>query len=321
MKEPLISIIVPVYNPGDCLDRAIAHVLNQFYDNLEAIIVDDGTTDEYNLRSLEFYKKNDSRVKLIHIPHSGVTVARNVGLKAATGEFVMFIDSDDVASYEIIGRLYELLKIHGDSCDMVAAKLTRFEFMLSHDPFRNRRKVYSMTGREAYRDMLYQHNVNCSLCGKIFRRRLFDNNTFNEEYFYEDLEWMCRVLPTINKYVVTNERLYNYRKRRGSVTNSFSSHSFDAFYILEKVAKHDIQDSYLRNAVTSRLVSAAFNVINTCYRYNHHNKQLINRCWDVIRASRKVILLDPKIRLKNKLGILLYLLLGRLPFKILSKHG
>ena len=103
-----ISIIVPIYNTKKYIDRVVNCLINQTYHNLEIILVDDGSTDGSSMLC-DKYKKKDNRIKVIHQKNSGVSVARNVGLKHATGEYIGFVDSDDYISLNMYETLYNNL--------------------------------------------------------------------------------------------------------------------------------------------------------------------------------------------------------------------
>ena len=103
--EPLISVIVPVYKVEPYLDECVRSVINQTYRNLEIILVDDGSPDRCP-EMCDNYAKQDARIKVIHKPNEGLSVARNVGIKASTGEWLFFLDSDDTISHNCIESLF-----------------------------------------------------------------------------------------------------------------------------------------------------------------------------------------------------------------------
>lgn len=90
----MISVILSIYNAEDCLERCVNSVLRQSFRNIEIILIDDGSTDQSNILCDE-YAKNDSRIKVVHKKNGGVSSARNKGLEIASGEYIMFLDSDD----------------------------------------------------------------------------------------------------------------------------------------------------------------------------------------------------------------------------------
>ena len=114
--EPLISIIVPIYNVSKYLDRCMDTILNQTYKNLEIIMVDDESPDDCGKKCDEYAKK-DERIVVIHKENAGLGMARNSGLEVAKGKYVGFIDSDDYVSIDMFQKLYETLqKNNADTC-------------------------------------------------------------------------------------------------------------------------------------------------------------------------------------------------------------
>ena len=106
LKQGLISVIVPVYNVEQYLDRCVCSILNQTYQNLEIILVDDGATDSSG-RMCDEYAKRDERIKVVHKQNGGLSDARNAGLAAATGEYIGYVDSDDWIEPDMYEKMYE----------------------------------------------------------------------------------------------------------------------------------------------------------------------------------------------------------------------
>ena len=107
MNEPLISVIVPVYNVEKYLPQCLDSIKNQTYTNLEIILVDDGSTDSSE-SICEDYAKSDSRIKLYHKENGGLSDARNYGIERASGQYFTFIDSDDYITKDYVSYLLEL---------------------------------------------------------------------------------------------------------------------------------------------------------------------------------------------------------------------
>lgn len=105
----LISVVIPVYNVETYLDACVRSVMKQTYSNIEIILVDDGATDNSG-EMCDFYAKEDSRVKVIHKDNGGLSDARNCGIEVTKGEFITFVDSDDIVSCKYIETLYSLIK-------------------------------------------------------------------------------------------------------------------------------------------------------------------------------------------------------------------
>ena len=122
MEQPLISIIVPVYNAEQYLEKCVNSIINQTYTNLEIILVDDGSPDNCGAICDEYAKK-DSRIKVIHKSNGGVSSARNRALECLTGEYVAFVDSDDYIHQDYINVLYNALS---DGVDLSICAMNKF---------------------------------------------------------------------------------------------------------------------------------------------------------------------------------------------------
>ena len=105
MKKELISVIVPIYDIEKYLNKCIESIVNQSYENLEIILIDDGSTDESG-KICDKWKEKDGRIKVIHKENGGLSDARNVGIENSTGEILYFIDGDDYIDFDIIDNLY-----------------------------------------------------------------------------------------------------------------------------------------------------------------------------------------------------------------------
>ena len=112
MKSSLVSVIVPVYNTGKVAKKVIRQLLEQSYQNIEIVVVDDGSTDDSLVRLQELAAK-DKRVKLIHQKNAGVSAARNAGIERARGEYMVFVDSDDEVRPGFIEKLVEAMSDPG----------------------------------------------------------------------------------------------------------------------------------------------------------------------------------------------------------------
>lgn len=122
MKTPFVSILVPVYNVGDCLERCLESLVRQTLSNIEIICVDDGSTDN-SAKILKKYRKRDRRISIIHKENGGLPSARNAGINAARGEYVGFVDSDDYVEERMFQRLYETARSHDSEVVICGAEI------------------------------------------------------------------------------------------------------------------------------------------------------------------------------------------------------
>ena len=216
MKE-LVSIIVPVYNTGEYLIPCLQSLCDQTYENLEIILVDDGSTDGSGAVCDEFARRDD-RVKVIHQKNAGVSAARNAGLDAASGAYLTFVDADDgLVPAAVETALRYLLE---NSADVVTYGWQKIFSDDGHteecaEPFSCTEDIPGVL-----RDILAHY----SACGggypwnKLWRRS-GDISRFDPElYYFEDLEWVVRMLLGVRRIVVCPECLYRYRIHAGSVS-------------------------------------------------------------------------------------------------------
>lgn len=124
-RDPKVSVIIPVYNVEKYLDDCLENVVNQTLQDIEIICVNDGSTDN-SLEVLQKYENEDARIKIINKENGGLSSARNAGIKEAKGEYILFLDSDDMVSRGVCKNAYYLAKIYGD-VDAVEIKTIQFK--------------------------------------------------------------------------------------------------------------------------------------------------------------------------------------------------
>lgn len=215
----LISIIIPVYNLDKYIDECLRSIINQDYNNLEIIVVDDGSTDNTRLIVNQWQEK-DSRIKLISQDNSGVSAARNRGIEASIGEFIMFVDGDDWIDEDCVSVLLKNIK-ENDS-DIVKCAFT---FIDSINSVSRKRDVPNKVccGKEAFKEFLCGYGWTSSVWGAIYSSDfikssglLFDCN----EKIGEDGIFTLKALLCANKVKSINIPLYNARYRSGSASRS-----------------------------------------------------------------------------------------------------
>lgn len=223
MKTPdLVSVIVPVYGVEEYLNRCVDSITQQTHEHLEIILVDDGSPDRCG-EICDEYAARDPRIRVIHQPNSGVSTARNAALDLASGDFVMFIDSDDWVHAELVARLLALLDL--PQRDIAVTELVRTGGSSPvPDPEPGGVRVLSA---EAALEIFAgaQASTMVSPCGKLFRRALFAGIRFPEGRFYEDEFVTYRLVAQARELALTGEGLYYYFARPGSRTHGAQNSS------------------------------------------------------------------------------------------------
>lgn len=223
------SIILPIYNVEKYLSACIESILSQTYKDYEIILVDDGSKDSSGKICNEYADKYDF-VKVIHKTNGGLSDARNVGLKQATGEYVFFIDSDD---YLIDNRVLERFeKATQSNPDVVAfGSIKWFESTNSLGSYSGNLQVctQSKVPSEIYCELIDRDAYSNSAWSKIIKRSLLvDNNIkFEKGLLGEDNDWYYKVVSHIGSLELMNEPLYVYRQREGSITHTYTNKNIE----------------------------------------------------------------------------------------------
>ena len=181
--EKLISVIVPVYNVEEYVEKCVLSIINQTYKNLEIILVDDGSTDNSGKICDEIAIK-DNRIKVIHKKNGGLSDARNVGIDIAKGDYLGFVDSDDYIDYNMYEELFDVIKCH--DVDIVYSNFqTEYLDGRIEGCGKNSGQIYIRSSLDVLRDMMWD-KLNCSSCTKLFKRTVFSEYKFPENNIYED---------------------------------------------------------------------------------------------------------------------------------------
>ena len=208
----LISVIVPIYKVEPYLDRCVGSIMAQTYEDLEIILVDDGSPDNCPAMC-DAWAAKDSRIRVIHKENGGLSDARNAGLAVATGEYISFIDSDDYIAPEFVAELYEAMTQTGaDVAECATAYVDEDGNILRN---RNAAPIAEMDKLEALRRLVLEDGVYQTVWNKLYRREIcipFETGKLNEDEFFT---W--KVFEKINKLAVVEASLYNYLQRGSSI--------------------------------------------------------------------------------------------------------
>ncbi len=216
---PLISVIVPVFQTEKYLEKCILSILNQTYQNMEIILVDDGSTDNCSV-ICDKYQTEDARVKVIHKENGGLSQARNIGLKLARGDFVGFVDSDDW----IEPNMYEVLisVLQGTGADIAVCHY-RVEtddsksVQINGESFKI--KLYS--SEEALRMLINGEGfIDNFVWNKLYIRSILYNIYFPEGKIYEDVVWTPKTIHNAGLLVCIDRPLYHYLYRSDSLSHN-----------------------------------------------------------------------------------------------------
>ncbi|HCY05834.1 MAG TPA: glycosyl transferase [Erysipelotrichaceae bacterium] len=226
---PLFSIIVPIYNVELYLKECLDSILSQTFNDFELILVNDGSTDKSGDIAKE-YKNKYNNIKLIDKENGGLSSARNAGIKKAIGDYILFIDSDDMlVNKSALSNIVPYLKNN----DVILLGFEKLYFDNTTTPVVNNanESLRNKSVDEKIVGLIKSNIFVTSACNKCINRKYFiDNNLFFEEgILSEDIEWSIRLLLTVNNIDFTNKPYYYYRQsREGSISTTVSQkHIFD----------------------------------------------------------------------------------------------
>lgn len=255
-----ISIIIPAYNCEKTIEKCINSILNQTYQNLEIIIIDDASIDNTS-KILNKYKDNKNIKLITNKENKGIGFTRNTGIKNASGDYISFIDSDDY----IEKNMYEVLIKNIENNDMIIFnynKIINSHIFDNEYNFKNRIVNFN-------KDPEILLNINLSPWNKLYKKELLKDNLFPENLKYEDAIVVVKAFLSSKNIKIIDEKLYNYVVRNNSETTSVDEKVFDILKISDliiKEAKNKIDNNYLE----------AF-MIRNLFRYTIQQKHQIDK--------------------------------------------
>lgn len=287
MKEkPLVSIIVPVYNVEKYLSECIDSILSQTYENIEIILIDDGSTDK-SAQICDEYTIKDKRSMVVHKTNEGVSAARNDGLKAANGQLIMFVDSDDWIDSETCGTAVNAMEESG-------ADVVMWSYISENNGGKSRkiifdsdtvfegadvkeklhRRLFGLMDKELAHPELADSL--CPVWGKLYKKELILNNNISfvdlsEIGTYEDGLFNIEVFAKVEKAVYLNKCFYHYRKENtSSVTSGYRKDLFKKWQHLfdlmqEYIDKNNLPLDYqvaLNNRIALSILGLGLNIIS-----------------------------------------------------------
>ncbi len=233
----LISVVVPSYNVEDYIDKCIDSICHQDYDNIEIILVDDGATDDTDIKCDEWARR-DARVQVIHQENQGLSGARNAGIRAAKGKYISFIDSDDMIAPDYVSTLYSCITENGTRMAQGLSKNFFREEDIAGFVSRDDRRVVS--GYDMCKSLMSEYKMGWGIVmTKMFEKSLFDELEFPLGHIHEDEYLVYKLYWNAGQVALTDKIVYYYRsKRKGSITHSgYSIKHLDAIYARQERCK------------------------------------------------------------------------------------
>ena len=315
MNEPLLSVIVPVYKVEPWLERCVRSIRSQTYRNLEIILVDDGSPDRCG-EMCDCFAREDRRIRVIHRENGGLSAARNTGLDACHGEYLGFVDSDDVIHPEMYARLYNHICTFGTRLAFCQAQIFHDEDISFPSP---EAKV-SCLPRDKVLHKSLSSQIWFSAWTKLYHKSLFEGLRYPEGRTNEDYPVTIRIFDRCDRITVDFNQLYAYCKRDGSITTTSSfRNAFDQIISAEEVFLY-LKESHpdLKPLAARLLLSAALGYLlkTDIARTSEHQTER-ESAFAVIRKYYRKDIKPPFLSVNQRI-LLFYANAGRWQFAVAS---
>lgn len=310
-----ISIIIPVYNMEKYLRECIDSVINQNYISTEIIIINDGSTDDTD-KIVQKYLEKYSNIKYIKQKNKGIAESRNQGLIYATGEYIMFLDSDDYLEEKALERIYK--KAESTGADIIIFEYSKVYEKLEYKKYISN-KLENIDDNTLYLGKFVSQKMLIDQIGgfawnKCFKSKYIEENklSFECDIYIEDFYPIFKQIYTCNKIAFINERLYNYRQRKTSLTNKKNMKLLKDFIysvnnVLDYIEDNNI-DLNINNIDAFRIISFN-NIINMFYEINKKNKKIYKdfySSYGEYEPKLNEVIKNKYVSKKSKLSILLW---------------
>ena len=263
-KEELVSIIVPTYNVERYIKACLDSLLNQSYKEIEILIVDDGSTDK-TPEICDLYEKKDNRIRIFHIEHKGVAVARNVGVEESKGKYCTFVDSDDFVSREFVSTLLDgIINYDADVSIVKVLDVKEDANIVDFDNYNDEVVFHYVDKINVAKSTLNDDEINCGVCNKLFKKSIFDGIKFPNGKVLEDVATFYKLIDKTNKIVITDSIRYFYRIRKGSITHSINIPLYTDKIQIEK-ERYEFYENKYPNLLENNL--HYYKALLECYPY------------------------------------------------------
>ena len=315
-EDSLVSVIVPVYNVEPYLKRCLNSLVEQSYSKLEIILVDDGS-DDGSGQICDDYKAIDERVIVIHKENGGLADARNVGIDAAEGVYITFVDSDDwISPYYVENLVSALQKTNSDLAISMFVMVDDKEILERRTSDFINIRTYS--NEQALKLMLLQQGIETSAPGKLYKKSAVGSLRFPKGKLYEDIMFTTIMMSTASSVVVIDNIDYFYYQREGSILyKSFSEKKMDCIYNSQQLLDYiSTNHTELKKDALCWYFSGLCNILFQIPEgeFEHERKYILSE----IRRYRNVVISNKNARIKNR-GAAILSYLGERPLRTIYK--
>ena len=318
-----VSIVVPVYNVETYLNYCVNSLRQQTYTNIEIILVDDGSTDASG-EICDQHAQEDERVRVLHIENGGISNARNTGVKEASTDWIIFVDSDDYYDRRTVEYLVGLRDKYG--VELVATPVIEVRDYESKDfsGSLTEKSSEKLDRYTALKEMFYGNRVGTHSGGKLYKKTILLRFPYPKGMLYEDLAIAYEHIASCKQIAVGDINLYKYYRRPGSIVNSKYSVKLMDFYKAMEWNRSYIERDYpndkeMKRALNVRYVFNGLHVVHAMLSSSMYSD--VNKIRKEYTRYFNDIIPNPNITGKNKVKYLMLLVSPKLYEKIREKMG
>lgn len=325
----LISIIVPVYKVENYLEKCIKSIINQTYKNIEIILIDDGSPDNCGM-ICDKYAKNDDRIKVIHKKNGGLSEARNYGIESSTGEYIMFVDSDDYIDKNMCEQL--LIAAQKYNTDITMCEIYEIKGNKKYaSTISNLERNKVLNGITVMKEFFLRYAIELyASWNKLYKRELFfleTNIRFPVGELYEDMFIDYKLYYASKRIIIIPYKFYYYVQRKDSITGvkytiKHINSRLNYIKTLEEFSKNvniDIKKYIKISILRTKLEVISFSIKGNVYSIKTIKRYVNNELlFDNIRKNDKVSITNciKYYLFKSKIGFIIIMLFMKIKYKI-----
>lgn len=269
----LVTVVIPVYNVKPYLRKCVKSVINQTYENLQILLIDDGSTDGSGTMC-DKLGQEDSRIQVIHKANSGLGLTRNVGIEKAKGRYITFVDSDDYLSTDLIAQLYQgVKKCESEVCIAGFTRTNNNGDILYQEKYREFNVTGSQRVSSAFEKMLgslpeKHDSIKMSVWSNLYSTKIINEFKLRfvseRKIISEDIIWNAQYFSNINKVQFISAHGYFYRYNNNSLSQSYKSDRFSKIISLYQILQAIIKENSLSADALLRIQKQLFINVKSC---------------------------------------------------------
>ncbi|WHY61121.1 glycosyltransferase family 2 protein [Cytobacillus firmus] len=246
-----VSVVVPIYKVEKYLHRCVDSILNQTYTNLEIILVNDGSPDHCG-EMIDSYAAKDSRIITVHKENGGLSDARNAGMEYITGNYTLFVDSDDWLDVSMIEKLLNsITKYQADVAQSAFYYAYEDHLLYDNRYYSSNDSPVILDNRNLMYELVKNEKVKNFAWGKLYKTELIKNLPFKKGVLFEDVFWAHKVMQKVETYVILHQPHYYYLQRKDSIVASYTPRNLDILEGLKE--RHKFLEQYYNELTNESL--------------------------------------------------------------------